>query len=161
MTDTTQAGYCRRAIVLIAAGFLLGGCSDPLNAPRQPGEAEYIRYCSSCHARDGTGRAPNFPPLAGSEWLEMGPEAISLIVLLGLRGEIEVAGRAYRGYMPPMGQLKDMEINQILTYIDQQWAQWERLPESDEIGALRRRTEDAGVLEGRADLEQLLKKVAP
>lgn len=153
--------YCRRAVVLIAAGLWLAGCSDEPKVPLEPGEAEYVKYCSTCHARDGAGRPPTFPPLAGSEWLELGPDAVSLIVLLGLRGEIEVAGRTYRGYMPPMRQLDDEEIGLVLEHIDRQWADWESVPSTEEIAALRTRIAEQDLLESREALERLLDEVAP
>jgi len=152
----TKDRYCRRAAALVAAGFLLAGCSDEPAEPLQPGEAEYVRYCSACHARDGSGRPPTFPPLAGSEWLDLGPDAVSLIILLGLRGEIEVAGRTYRGYMPTMRQLDDAEIKQILDHIDRQWADWSQVPRVEDIATLRARTDEEPLLEGREPLERLL-----
>ena len=158
---TTTDRYCRRAIALVAAGLFLVGCSDEPDEPLQPGEAEYVKYCSTCHSSDGLGRPPTFPPLAGSEWLELGPEAVSLIALLGLRGEIEVAGQTYRGYMPTMRQLDDAEIKLILDYIDQQWADWESVPLTEDIAALRVRVADEPLLEGREPLERLLDEVAP
>jgi len=160
MKKTTDR-YCRRAIALVAAGLLLAGCSDEPDAPLQPGEAQYVQYCSACHARDGAGRPPTFPPLAGSEWLELGPEAVSLVVLLGLRGEIEVAGRTYRGYMPTMRQLDDADIRFVLEYIDGQWADWESVPSVEEIASLRARVAGEPLLEGREPLERLLEEVAP
>lgn len=158
---TNMDRYCRRAAALAAAGLLLAGCSDEPDTPLQPGEAQYVQYCSACHARDGAGRPPTFPPLAGSEWLDLGPEAVSLVVLLGLRGEIEVAGRTYRGYMPTMRNLDDAEIALVLDHIDRQWADWESVPSAEDIAALRARVADEPLLEGREALERLLEEVAP
>lgn len=161
MNKTTKTDrYCRRAVALAAAGLLLVGCSDEPEVPLEPGEAQYVQYCSTCHSRDGSGRPPNFPPLADSEWLALGPEAVSLIAVLGLRGEIEVAGLTYRGYMPTMRHLDDEEIKLILDYIDQQWADWTRVPEAEEIAVLRARVADEPLLEGREELEQLLDRLA-
>lgn len=160
MKKTTDR-YCRRAASLVAAGLLLVGCSDEPKAPLQPGEAEYVRYCSTCHSRDGSGRPPNFPPLADSEWLEMGPKAVALIVLLGLRGEIEVAGETYNGYMPPMRQLEDSEIGLILEFIDQQWADWETIPQIADIASLREQAASEALLEGRQALDRLLGDLDP
>ena len=160
MKKTTDR-YCRRAIALVAAGLLLAGCSDEPDEPLEPGEAQYVQYCSACHARDGAGRPPTFPPLAGSEWLDLGPDAVSLIVLLGLRGEIEVAGRTYRGYMPTMRQLDDADIALTLDFIDRQWADWDRVPSAEDIAALRARVADEPLLEGREALERLLDEVTP
>jgi len=161
MKTSRSRHYCRRAAATIAAGLWLAGCSDEPDVPLAFGEAEYIRYCSTCHGRDGAGRPPSFPPLAGSEWLELGPEAVSVLVLRGLRGEIEVAGRTYRGYMPGMRQMDDHELAALLGFIDSQWAQWEDTPDVERIGALRELMAGKASLEGKADLERVLQRVGP
>lgn len=161
MKNSTPGRYCRRAAAFVAVGLWLAGCSDEPDVPLQPGEAEYVRYCSACHARDGTGRPPSFPPLAGSEWLTLGPEAVSLVVLLGLRGEIEVAGRTYRGYMPNIRQIDDGELAALLGFIDGQWAQWGDTPDADRLAALRERVAGEDSLEGKSDLERRLERVRP
>ncbi|MFO7762589.1 MAG: cytochrome c [Wenzhouxiangellaceae bacterium] len=161
MKTSRSRRYCRRAAAIVAAGLALAGCSDEPDVPLQPGESEYVRYCSTCHGRDGAGRPPTFPPLAGSEWLELGPEAVSLVVLLGLRGEIEVAGTTYRGYMPHMRQVDDEELAALLGFIAGQWAQWDGTPDAGQLAALRERIADEDLLEGRADLERLLERIEP
>ncbi|MBS3742797.1 MAG: cytochrome c [Wenzhouxiangellaceae bacterium] len=164
MKTSRSRRYCRRAAATVAAGLallVLAGCSDEPDVPLQPGEAEYVRYCSTCHARDGAGRPPAFPPLAGSEWLGLGPEAVSLVVLLGLRGEIEVAGRTYRGYMPNMRQVNDEELAAVLGFIADRWAQWDGTPDAGRLAALRARIADEELLEGKADLERLLQRIEP
>lgn len=158
MKKTTDR-YCSRAVALVAAGLLLVGCSDQPDVPLPPGEAQYVQYCSACHSPDGSGRPPTFPPLAGSEWLALGPDAVAVIVLLGLRGEIEVAGRTYRGYMPTMRQLDDADIALILDHIDRQWADWGQVPQAEEIADLRARIADEALLEGREALERLLERL--
>lgn len=161
MKNKESNHYCRRAAAMLAAGLWLAGCSDEPKAPLQPGEAEYMRYCSTCHARDGTGRPPGFPPLAGSEWLELGPEAVTLIVMLGLRGEIEVAGDIYRGYMPTMRQIDDEEMAAILGFIDKRWADWGSVPDSGTVAGLRELAGEEELLESRAGLERILKRIEP
>lgn len=144
---------------MLAAGLWLAACSDEPGAPLPAGEAEYKRFCSTCHGRDGTGSPPNFPPLAGSQWLDLGPEAIALVALLGLRGEIEVAGETYRGYMPNMRQVDDDEMVRLLGYIAEQWAGWDAVPNTDEVARLRQAANEADILNGREDLEALLDRV--
>ncbi len=160
-TNKYSSRYCSRAVAMLAAGLWLVGCSDEPKVPMQPGEAEYVRYCSTCHARDGAGRPPAFPPLAGSEWLELGPEAVTLIVMLGLRGEIEVAGSTYRGYMPTMRQVSNAEMTAVLGFINQQWAEWEDVPNTDAVAQLREFAAGEELLEGRAALEGMLERLAP
>lgn len=69
--------------------------------------------------------------MANSEWLELGNDALGLIVLYGLRGEIEVAGQRYRGYMPPMQHISDEDIAALLTYINGTWGSGETMSADD------------------------------
>ncbi len=107
----------------VAAVLLVVGCgpSTPPSGELAFGQEPYLRYCASCHGNQGGGKPPTFPPLANSEWLALGPDAVGLIVLYGLRGEIEVAGQTYRGYMPPMQHISDEDIAAILTYLNEAW----------------------------------------
>jgi mono/diheme cytochrome c family protein len=155
-----RTGYCSR-LVLLAAALLLAACSGEPEQPLEPGQAEYVKYCATCHARDGSGRPPTFPPLAGSEWLALGPDASALIVLLGLKGEIEVAGRTYRGYMPSMRQLSDAELAAILGFVGERWADWDDIPDVQRIAQLRSATEGRAMLEGRSGLDAALEDLSP
>jgi mono/diheme cytochrome c family protein len=96
-----------------------------------------LRYCASCHGNQGEGKPPTFPPLAQSEWLALGPDALGLIVLYGLRGEIEVAGQTYRGYMPPMQHISDEEIAQLLSYMNDAWVEDGQAVSAADIARLR------------------------
>jgi mono/diheme cytochrome c family protein len=120
-----------------------------------PGQGEYLRWCASCHGNAGEGKPPAFPPLAGSEWLEFPDRGLAMIILYGLRGEIEVAGRTYRGYMPPMTHLPDAEIEAILSYVVRSWAGRENQLRAADIAALRV-AEDTRPLNARAGLEARL-----
>jgi len=161
MQSTYNEGrYCSRAAALLASLWLLAGCSDEPEQPPAPGQAEYRKFCSTCHGLDGAGRPPAFPPLAGSEWLELGPDAAALVVLVGLTGEIEVAGRTYRGYMPPMRQLSDAGIAAALGHVAG-WADWPEAPDPARIAALRASTASLEIFQGRADVEAALEEHAP
>lgn len=125
------------------------------------GQQSYLRYCGTCHGTDGGGKAPAFPPLAGSDWLALGPEAVALISLRGLRGEIRVAGEHYRGYMPPMKHVDDADLAAILDYMGSAWADWEGTPDADAVAAIRRDHARGAPMEGRAGLEAALAEMAP
>lgn len=156
------ARYCRRALIAVAATVLLAGCEGPPPSTGLAGEAEYLRACATCHGSSGEGRAPTFPPLAGSEWLDLGPDATALIVIHGLKGEIEVAGRTYRGYMPPMNQVSDADVAAILGYIGERWAEgWVDADDATRIAQLRAHGEDQPIIDGRADLETRLEALPP
>lgn len=148
--------------MMLALSWLIAGCGERSDEPMAFGQAEYQRFCSTCHGIDGTGRPPSFPPLAGSEWMDMGAESTALIVLVGLRGRIEVAGRTYNGYMPPMTQLSDEQIAAVLSYMTETgWARWTDLPDAARIAELRAYAESLETFVGRAPLEQALEELSP
>lgn len=144
--------YCNRSaahrgllLPLLLLALLLVACDDGRPPPGElaQGQEPYLRWCAQCHGNQGEGKPPAFPPLAGSEWLDLPDEALALIVLYGLRGEIEVAGRSYNGYMPPMQHLRDADIADLIGYMLLTWSEREsRLGEAD-VTALR------GVFQGR------------
>jgi mono/diheme cytochrome c family protein len=160
-----QASNCKqhrvtgalRIALLIVLAAVLAGCQSEPDAPitLEPGQGEFLRWCGSCHGNSGEGKAPAFPPLAGSEWLEFPDRGLAMIILYGLRGEIEVAGRTYRGYMPPMTHLPDEDIEAILAYVTRTWAGRQSTLSVSDIAALRE-AEDTRPLNGREGLESRL-----
>ncbi len=75
--------------------------------------------CMTCHRGDGKGLDPAFPPIAESPFLTDDERAIK-IVLWGLMGPIEVAGKKYDGQVPMTpfgGMFKDEEIASVLTFV--------------------------------------------
>ena len=74
--------------------------------------------CAGCHGADGKGDGANFPPLVGSDWV-MGDntEALGMIILNGLAGPIEVAGRTWNGAMPAQGPIAAKDLAPLMTYL--------------------------------------------
>jgi mono/diheme cytochrome c family protein len=134
------------ALALSACG---GADSAPADAVR--GQAEYLRYCSTCHGADGQGRAPTFPPLAGSEWMSLPPETLTAIVLRGLRGEIEVAGSSYRGYMPPLPHIEDASLAAIVAYTKQRWSDETPTWRAEDVAAVRARVAGQPPFDGMSE----------
>jgi nitrite reductase (NO-forming) len=85
------------------------------------GEALFNGTCSVCHQSNGQGIEGVFPPLAGSDLLASTPKRAVTIALNGLSGPITVNGKAYNSVMPPMSQLNDDEIANILTFVTHSW----------------------------------------
>jgi nitrite reductase (NO-forming) len=81
------------------------------------GKALYAGTCSTCHQPDGKGMPSVFPPLAKSDFLNADKDRAIGIVLNGLSGPVTVNGAAYNSVMPPMSQLRDDEVANILTYV--------------------------------------------
>ncbi len=83
----------------------------------QAGLALFAGTCSVCHQANGAGLAGVFPPLAKSDFLAADARRAIDVVLHGLTGKITVNGREYNSVMPPMNQLNDDEVANILTYV--------------------------------------------
>ena len=85
------------------------------------GKQLFIGTCSVCHQDNGEGLANVFPPLAKSDYLAADPKRAMSIVTHGLTGKITVNGHEYDSVMPPMAQLTDDEVANILTYVINSW----------------------------------------
>jgi len=107
------------------------GPTRKLGKPEQKvydqGRAIFFRdaHCVTCHQPNGLGLAPIYPPLTNKEWLVGNDERLIKVVLKGLWGPMEVAGKRYdptKGTPPMTGfeqLLKDDEIAAVLTYVRQ------------------------------------------
>ncbi len=77
-------------------------------------------HCATCHQKDGNGLPEaQFPPLAGSEWVQGSEDRLIRLTLHGLIGPIEVKGVKYPGAVPmtPFKFLSDAEIADVLTFV--------------------------------------------
>jgi nitrite reductase (NO-forming) len=81
------------------------------------GEATFLGICSVCHQRDAHGIPSVFPPLAGSDFLMADRDRSIRIVLSGLNGPVTVNGTTFNGVMPPLANLTDHEVANVLTYV--------------------------------------------
>ena len=88
----------------------------------EDGAQVYNTLCVACHGPDGKG-LNGLPPLVGSEWPKGQAERSIKIVLNGLTGPVEVAGKTYNIDMPPQGAvLSDEKIAAALTYVRKTFA---------------------------------------
>jgi nitrite reductase (NO-forming) len=85
------------------------------------GAALFTGTCSVCHQANGEGLASVFPPLAKSDFLTQGNAKSIAVVINGLSGPVKVNGKDYNSVMPPMSQLNDDAIANILTYVNNSW----------------------------------------
>ncbi len=85
------------------------------------GKQLFTGTCSVCHQANGEGLPNVFPPLAKSDFLAADPKRAMSIVTHGLTGKIKVNGHEYDSVMPPMSQLTDDEVANILTYVVNSW----------------------------------------
>jgi mono/diheme cytochrome c family protein len=88
-----------------------------LQASTERGKAVYTKFCLTCHQVDGSG-VPNMnPPLTKNKWT-MGPKPVLIHqVLKGSHGTVEIDGDTFHNTMPPMAQLTDQQIADVLSYV--------------------------------------------
>ena len=87
------------------------------------GKVVFDMACALCHGADGMGKPGQFPPLAGSEWVNApGVNRLIRIPLVGLVGPIMVKGQEWNLAMTAMGaSLSDEDLAAALSYIRQAW----------------------------------------
>jgi mono/diheme cytochrome c family protein len=106
----------------------------------EDGAQVYNALCASCHGPDGKG-LNGLPPLVGSEWPKGAPARTIKIVLSGMEGPVEVAGKTYNVVMPPQGAvLSDEKIAAVLTYVRKTFAGGAGAVSIDEVKAVRSAT---------------------
>jgi mono/diheme cytochrome c family protein/glucose/arabinose dehydrogenase len=101
------------------------------------GRQQYLSVCSGCHGTNGEGMQRMAPPLAGSEWVLGDERRLALLVLHGIEGPLEVAGKRYEApdilpVMPSHSTMDDGNITSILVYIRNEWG--------NDAGGVNRRT---------------------
>ena len=87
----------------------------------EAGKVLFKGTCSVCHQDSGQGIPDVFPPLAKSDFLNKDHQRAIGIPLNGLTGKVTVNGKTFDSVMPPMSQLNDDEIANILTFVLNSW----------------------------------------
>jgi mono/diheme cytochrome c family protein len=108
------------------------------------GEAIYGTVCIACHQATGLGSPGQYPPLAGSEWVQGSSNRVVRIPLQGLTGNIEVKGQTINGSMPAFGTTPPMDNDEnvaaVLTYIRQAWGNKAPPISPEQVKAVRAET---------------------
>ena len=99
----------------------------------EKGKLVFMQTCAVCHQTNGQGLPQVFPPLAGSDFL-MADKARSIrIVLQGMSGPIMVNGTKYDSVMPPIVQLTDEQVANVLTFVRNSWGNTGEAVSPDEV----------------------------
>jgi len=107
------------------------------------GEVLFKGTCSACHQDTGAGIPNVFPPLAKSDYLVADRKRAIGIALNGLTGPVTVNGTTYNSVMPPMSQLNDDEIANILTFALNSWGNNGGVVTAKEVTQVRSTTKRA------------------
>jgi len=112
-------------------------------ARRAQGAQFYSSRCASCHGEDGKGIASLAPPLADSPWVTGSSERLARIMLQGLQGPIEVAGKTWNGFMPghqAQSEFDDDVASGLMTHLHRSWGHTGRAIEPEFVAGVRKET---------------------
>ncbi|MCW3113237.1 MAG: dehydrogenase [Segetibacter sp.] len=125
------------------------------------GRQHYLTTCAGCHGTDGNGMKRFAPPLIGSDWVLGDEKRLALVVLHGMEGPIEVAGKKYDApeilpVMPAHSTMDDAAITAILTYIRNEWGNNAGPIDKRTVGTTRNTTQGRVVPWKAAELKKFI-----
>lgn len=109
------------------------------------GEQLYIKNCSNCHQKEGTGLGLLYPPLKNSDYLLQNTDDVICLIRNGKSGELIVNGKSFNMAMPAMPSLTDLEIAEIATYIYNSWGNEQGLVDVSDVTAVLTRCDSSEV----------------
>jgi mono/diheme cytochrome c family protein len=121
------------------------------------GKKTYEVVCGVCHGTDGLGKPGQFPPLAGSEWVNAKDfKRLAQIPLDGLSGSIHVKGQEWNAAMAAMGAaLSDSDLSAVLTYIRSSWGNQAGPVDPDELKLVRAAVAGKPAINGETQLKTI------
>lgn len=105
-------------LLLLLPFLLLLACD---RNPYKQGAILYENFCQNCHMEDGSGLEGLIPPLANVDFVKNKQDQLACIIRYGLQDSILVNGRTYNQAMAGIPQLSNVEIGNIINYINHAW----------------------------------------
>ena len=110
------------------------------------GRQQFLNVCSGCHGPDGGGIRRFAPPLRESEWVLGDEKRLSLILLHGMEGPLEVNGKTYDApeilpVMPSFSTMDNEDLAAIMTYIRREWGHTADPVNAGTVGGIRYRSQ--------------------
>ena len=115
-----------RVILISLVGFISSVYVTSCNHFEQ-GERIYQVKCGNCHGIDGEGLEAMYPPLNHSEVIQYG-NSLLCIITQGLKGVRVVNRQKYEGSMPPVTDLNEVELSNLINFIQNKWVKEKRQP---------------------------------
>jgi mono/diheme cytochrome c family protein len=86
------------------------------------GKKIYTENCAKCHAENGLGKPPAYPPLANNQSIQMQSAVNPIRMVLNGGYPPSTGGNPHPYGMPPFAQaLSDTEVAAVVTYIRMSW----------------------------------------
>ncbi|MCA8972415.1 MAG: c-type cytochrome [Planctomycetes bacterium] len=120
------------------------------------GKHYFVAHCVQCHQADGRGQAGLAPSLHDSP-IVLGPAARQIrVVLHGLTGPVEIAGKTQELTMEPLGpKLNDRQIAAILTFTRRSWGHTATAVDPQEVTRARSATGERKLPWTREELSKI------
>lgn len=125
------------AVAIMTA--LLNSCSTRDTKFQQyyvQGEQLYIKNCSNCHQKNGTGLGLVYPPLHTSDFMDSHFKEVVCLMKYGREGELMVNGKSFNKAMKGVPSLTDLEIAEIATYIYNTWGREKGMVETARVSEI-------------------------
>jgi len=102
----------------------------------EAGRKLFSTICAACHQPTGLGLPNQFPPLAGSDFLNSDKQRAIGVLVHGLQGEVVVNGLRFNNSMPQL-PLSDGQIAAALTYVYSSFGNSGQDVTAEEVKAVR------------------------
>ncbi|AWV97278.1 c-type cytochrome [Arcticibacterium luteifluviistationis] len=96
------------------------------------GENLYKQNCANCHGEKGEGLRNLYPPLRNNEHLKS-TEHVICIIKNGASGKLELNGQVYDQAMPANPKLFNLDIAQLVTYLNKEFNETDEKVEVSEV----------------------------
>lgn len=144
--DADGGGFDKQVYWPYRSADELADVQPPIGPNPGQGKILFGKYCSVCHQATGLGLPGQFPPLAGSDWVnEKDPIRVINLVMNGLQGTVKVSGQEFNNSGMLAWKtvvLKDDEMASILTFIrgNKEWGNTAGPVTTEEVAAVRGKT---------------------
>jgi cytochrome c551 len=86
------------------------------------GKRLYIKHCSNCHQKNGSGLVRLYPPIDNPEYFGRDYESTICIIRNGQKGKVFINGISFDQPMPENRDLTILEIAELMTYLNNSWS---------------------------------------
>ena len=100
------------------------------------GEELYLKHCSNCHQKTGTGLGLVYPPLNKSDYMDQNFSNVLCLMKYGSQGNLTVNRNTFAQPMPGVSSLTNLEIAEIATYIYNTWENEKGIVDVTEVNSL-------------------------
>ena len=105
----------------LVVGVLICGLLSCGGPSYQQGQYLYQANCSSCHMDDGSGLGKNIPSLVNAESIADNRLQLPCIIRKGINADQIKDEDDYQGAMPAFPKLTEAEVNNIISYLLNEW----------------------------------------